>query len=123
MKYYILTDDHEIIEKPDFFEWANWFEKNYEHSLRIVKQETVWIWFFPKFVSTVFLGIDHNLFSEEVPILFETMVFDNAGNDELTNRYATWEEAQKGHQEIVRYLKRKRWRPFCKFQPTKESTH
>ncbi len=56
-------------------------------------------------VSTVFLTIDHNhrITPEErasPPILFETMLFvDDKGI--LTQRYATREEAQAGHDEMV----------------------
>lgn len=51
-------------------------------------------------VSTVFLIIDHNFFREGPPILFETMIFvDDSGV--FTQRYATREEAQAGHDETV----------------------
>lgn len=51
-------------------------------------------------VSTVFLGIDHSMSFNNpgVPILFETMVFGGIYN-EYQWRYATWEEAEKGHKK------------------------
>jgi hypothetical protein len=63
-------------------------------------------------VSTVFLGIDHN-FGSYPPLLFETMVFKNRGKVslnhyyntniyDLTERYATWEEAEQGHLRICK---------------------
>lgn len=46
-------------------------------------------------VSTVFLGINHN-YLDGPPILFETMIFGGANNERMW-RYATWEEAERGH--------------------------
>jgi hypothetical protein len=51
-------------------------------------------------VSTVFLGIDHRFDLEGPPLLFETLVSGGA-HDELMRRYASWEEAEQGHAEIV----------------------
>lgn len=48
-------------------------------------------------ISTVFLGIDHN-YSGDRPKLFETMVFDDKGNDIYMMRYTTWDEAEEGHE-------------------------
>jgi hypothetical protein len=52
------------------------------------------------YVSTVFLGLDHNLFGSGPPLLFETMVFGPYGGDEQW-RYSTWAEAEAGHKEVV----------------------
>jgi hypothetical protein len=46
-------------------------------------------------VSTVFLGLDHNLYGDR-PELFETMIFGGP-HDEEQWRYATWDEAEAGH--------------------------
>lgn len=49
-------------------------------------------------VSTVWLGIDHGMWdSDGPPIIFETMVFDAAGEDRYMDRYATKEAAVAGH--------------------------
>lgn len=58
------------------------------------------------YVSTVFLGIDHGYRKGGPPILYETMVFWNGngeppewlGGRDMTWRYATYEEAEAGHQ-------------------------
>jgi hypothetical protein len=57
-------------------------------------------------VSTIFLGLDHNVSGEGMPVLFETMAFHGRGEtrhalDDLTYRYATWEEAEQGHAAVV----------------------
>jgi len=51
-------------------------------------------------ISTVFLGLDHSMGGGDVPILFETMIFGGQ-HDEYMERYTTWDEAEKGHQEAV----------------------
>ncbi len=74
---------------------------------KIVKQEEI----DGMFVSTVFLGIDHYFGDnkDHPPVVFETMVFDR--NSETPNaeiyrdRYCTWEEAEEGHREAVRFVK------------------
>ncbi len=53
-------------------------------------------------VSTVFLGLDHNLFGRGDPVLFETMVFLPDGDNGMMNRYCTWDAATAGHHDIVR---------------------
>ena len=56
-----------------------------------------------KVVHTSFLGIDHNFDGDGPPLLFETMVRDAASGewDDFQERYATWEEAEKGHKKAV----------------------
>lgn len=61
-------------------------------------------------VSTIFLGLDHGFGG--TPQLFESMVFDErrkptggrlSGN---CRRYATWNDAEWGHRELVDQVKR-----------------
>ncbi len=47
-------------------------------------------------ISTVWLGIDHNFSQSGPPLIFETMIFCSC-EDEYQWRYATKEEARKGH--------------------------
>jgi hypothetical protein len=85
------------------WEWANWFESAKRAKLNVVGQDTL-----PDgtFVSTVFLGLDHNFFDSGIPILFETMAF-NRGKKGLDMsgthqwRYATWKEARRGHIKAI----------------------
>lgn len=51
-------------------------------------------------ISTVFLGLDHSHSAHGAPLLFETMVF-NGAYDQYFERYATWEEAERGHKRAV----------------------
>ena len=92
--YYKLDKDHNIVKTDildkDAFNIAN----------RRVAETTL-----PngKWISTVFLTIDHS-FGSGPPILFESMVFaGKESSEDLTQRrYCTWEEAVKGHEELVK---------------------
>lgn len=55
-----------------------------------------------KWVSTVWLGIDHS-FGSGPPLIFETMVFPSQGDfgDLDCDRYSTEEEARVGHEAMV----------------------
>ena len=86
--HYILVD-RVPVPVEDFMEWAQRFETQDEE--RIVAQVTIG----EVFVSTVFLGLDHN-WGTGPPLLFETMVF-GGDFDEYQYRYATGDDAVAGH--------------------------
>lgn len=89
---YIL-DGHEAVPVDDLHAWAVWFETAERHvALTEVAPGIT--------VSTVFLGVDHSM-GRRAPILFETMVFNDYGDDGTQARYSTWEEAAFGHEMIV----------------------
>lgn len=76
---------------------------------KIVKQDTVG----DKFISTVFLPIDHGYprwsghTENYLPVVFETMIHDET-KDEWTNyqeRYHTWDQAEEGHQRAIEWVK------------------
>lgn len=62
-------------------------------------------------ISTVWLGIDHNLTGSAPPVIFETMIFyrDEEGEtdygDIYMQRYCTEQEARAGHIEAIKWLK------------------
>jgi len=86
---YILNDEHEPVPESDLIKWAEWFE-NVEN--RRVAREDVG----DGYVSTVFLGLDHNFWGGP-PILFETLV---SATNEIT-RHCTWWEAIAFHDQAV----------------------
>ncbi len=92
---YIL-EGHEPKLAEDLLEWGSWFET----ADRIVAKTQISD---DIEVSTIFLGLDHS-FGEGPPLLFETMIFGGSLDQEM-NRYPTWDEAEKGHQEIVQKAK------------------
>ena len=92
--FYIL-DENNKPKKATLSECGDWMND----PRRIVKQDNYWPWF----VSTVFLGIDHKMGDENEPVLFETMVF-RAGSGMSgikQRRYTSYEDAQAGHQDMV----------------------
>ena len=98
LRYYIFVNGK--IKPASMLEWASWFE-DFENR-KVDRTE------FPdgSFVSTVFLGIDHNFnfepdsLKEHKPILFETMVMGGKYNA-MGWRYASYGEAKIGHWHVV----------------------
>ncbi len=87
--------------KPmSFWQWSG-YGNDFEY--KIVKQNT----YGDFFVSTVWLGLDHDLPSNpECPIIFETMIFIEKDREhelqDYQERYCTEEEAIKGHIEACK---------------------
>jgi len=108
-EFYYILKGKKVVECRDLLEWGKWFKT----ADRIVKQETLNNGLF---VSTVFLGLNHNFLNKGKPLLFETMVFASRKEktkfgikkkvkigDELDqDRYHTWKESEVGHQRMVK---------------------
>jgi hypothetical protein len=97
MKYYKLTKEKEVVE-CDLHEMGRQYENNEE---RIVSQNQVGNFW----VSTVFLGMDHNFKEDGPPLVFETIVFPYedgkvAFNEKYMERCCTWQEAVAQHIKI-----------------------
>jgi hypothetical protein len=117
-RFWILVDGV-VTPCLNVIAWATWFESaDRQISLTNVG---------PLDVSTVFLGIDHNFFFAGPPEIFETMIFGDDSEDDdwlsrriealanelglpvlrresivgTTRRYATLDEARRGHLETV----------------------
>lgn len=62
-------------------------------------------------VSTVWLGLNYNYDPNGKLHIFETMIFDISKNREDIGcrRYSTKEEALAGHQEAIKWAKKRRW--------------
>ena len=56
-------------------------------------------------VSTIFMGIDHNLLGKGPPVLWETMVFEGAF-DGMCKRWHTQQEAREGHAWMIAHMTR-----------------
>ena len=62
-----------------------------------------------KWVSTVWLGLDHRFDGDGPPLIFETMVFRSGSMVELdVRRYATEDEARAGHAALCKIWKHNR---------------
>ena len=77
----------------DMLTWASLFE---DHANRQIARTVIG----DVCVSTVWLGMNHS-FGSGPPLIFETMVFGGA-LDEECERYHTEAEALHGHEEMVK---------------------
>jgi len=93
MVWYILDNNYNVIKTTDAAVWSEFFKtkKRFLFYNETKKYQ----------VSTVFLGIDYNYYDDIVePLVFESMVFDENGNDLDLTRYPSYKEAKKGHIEL-----------------------
>lgn len=101
MRKFILNEERIPIAVEDVIEWARWFEKASNDRSRVVQQDRIWP---GVFISTVFLGLDHNfpLFGDpdHPPLIFETMIFGGT-YDEWQDRCSTWEQAETIHRKAL----------------------
>lgn len=63
-------------------------------------------------ISTVDLGLNHQLDKNRPPLYYETMIFNwknNTGNpfEYYQERYTTEKQAREGHKKAVKYVKEK----------------
>ena len=97
---YMLVDG-EPRSTEDVIEWGRWYETSADArrvaATTLIADDSgnarVW-------VSTVFLGLDQNNFVDGPAILWETMVFGVPLYEEH-RRYASRDEAETGHAEVV----------------------
>ena len=96
-EYYILDNEKNVVSTNDMKEWGQMFNNTDKRRVaRTELKDNVE-------VSTVFLGLDHQ-WGDGPPLLFGTMTFGSEW-DECQWRYSTWDEAVKGHNEIVSKIK------------------
>jgi hypothetical protein len=104
------------VPAANLLDWAEWFET----ADRVVAKTIIGD---VAEVSTVFLGLDHNFNRTGDPLLFETMVFAVEKetfalggrfnehcpqlHDLPMSRYSTWEQAEKGHEEICAFVRQR----------------
>ena len=99
---YILNDDG-TTSKVSFEEYLALVKADREgfHKRRIVHQVHVKRGKHKLFVSTVFLGLNHQ-YGQGPPLIFETMIFgDRNLVEQYCDRYSTLEEAKAGHAVAV----------------------
>lgn len=98
---YILDENKRPV-RLDSNEWSEWMHKQNEGQGRVVKQEHL----VPYYLSTVFLGIDHNFGNTDPKkaVLFESMVFLNK-SEVFIRRYHSWNGSLKGHEKISEFMR------------------
>lgn len=94
--WYLLDRNKQPVPIPLSVFAAKGLYEVFRQQQRVAETTVGEIW-----VSTVFLGIDHNHSLSGPPVLFETMLF---GDCNLVGRYCTWSEALVGHRLVVKCL-------------------
>jgi hypothetical protein len=110
---YILDEAGDPVACDDVLTWGAWMEKADRH-VALTHIGDV-------YVSTVFLGIDHDMsYGAKQPILFETMIYANVPDDGINHgrewidgclRYGNRDHAQWGHEAVVRAVQDRLARP------------
>lgn len=98
--YYAILRGHDVVPCDDTMVWGRWFETA---NRRVAETYLGSAW-----VSTVFLGLNHNHLGRGRPLWFETMVFRDGNRckkDVYQERCTTWAEAEAMH---ARGVKRER---------------
>lgn len=115
MGHWYILDGKTPVREPDLIKAAIWYDTA-DRNVALTDTQL-------HSVSTVFLGLDHNFRPAGPPLLFETMVFERLAGAERENdpdreglprrlidytqslnilrRYATWGDAEIGHQKTV----------------------
>lgn len=96
--FYILDEDRKPVPCDNPKVYRDWRDANWDNH-RVAR--TVGINNPGRFVSTVFLGIDHNHAPGGEPILWESMAFDGSRSEQMQDRYTSEEEARIGHRRMV----------------------
>jgi hypothetical protein len=95
---YTLVGQTPVLES-DVIKWAEWFET----ADRVVAQTEIGA----TLVSTVFLGLDHQL-GDGPPVLFETALFTDGEPEGARRRCATWDQAEAQHRQVVAEIRVRR---------------
>lgn len=98
-RFYKLVGQ-EVVPVADHEEWMRWFMT--EPGFPLVSRDLVG---HGLAVSTIFLGIDTNVYTHLPPRVFETCVFRGDGATGETWRWSTWADAVRGHAQVLARLR------------------
>jgi hypothetical protein len=101
MRICVLNENKEVVALTDG-EWFRWMLEHGDPKQRVAESIIG-----PVRVSTMFLGSEvsslHLFDKDPTPMTFETMIFTKDKNI-VAGRYATWDEAVKGHAAVIASL-------------------
>lgn len=103
-KILYILDAHKnpiLVSSPA--EWGRWFWNEDHKNRKIVKESQICTRSGWATLSTVFLGIDHNLEDDGPPLLFTTFATYEYG-EECYGFYSTWNDAAEGHKRAIKKL-------------------
>ncbi len=101
---FLLNERGEPERCNDLIIWERWFEHDQR---RVVRQQHFSVDGCALFVVTAFVGRDQRYFGEGPPLLWETIVFDEADDPRCeidVERYSSRADAIAGHNHIVAEL-------------------
>jgi hypothetical protein len=97
-----------VVSCPDRSEWVEWVQENFSRGNHWIVEDEVEGFY----ISTEFLGINHNVTGTGPPLWFETIVFRSSAKGMLgvkieygTVRYSTMADALAGHIAIREKVK------------------
>lgn len=93
---YILDANGKPVPEPNLLKWGRWFQER-DKARKVARTDIAE----GVFVSTIFLGLDHNWSEDGPPILWETMVFGEPMNQEMNRCSGSREQAEAMHAEMV----------------------
>jgi hypothetical protein len=96
--HWILDEEHGLVP-VDLMTWARWLEGKTNRRVALTQTKL-------HRVSTVFVGLDMSFVGSGPPIVFETMVFSDGGDDTEQWRYSSWDDAVAGHNAAVRRIEK-----------------
>lgn len=99
--YYVLGPGNIPIPATDIAAWGELMLGKEKHRRKVAVDKVGELE-----VSTAFIGMDHNFADDGPPLVFETMVFDGEGGGGEWRWYATWDDAERGHREMIERLRR-----------------
>lgn len=101
LKPWILGEDGRTPVRTDMAGYMDWAAKVGGLSVRVATDDIDGTTVSTVFLDPMSMARDDN----RQPKLFETLVTDPEGNSGIESRYRTWEEAERGHAEIVAGLR------------------
>lgn len=103
MSNYYKLDENKNAIPCSMEEWSEQLEEMSKNDTKHVAKETI----NNKYISTVWLGLNH-AWAPYYPLhIFETMIQDETTGEweNYQVRYATWQEAEEGHKKAVEWVK------------------
>lgn len=103
MNLFYKLDENKNVVPSSVEEWAAFIEGKFPTNYRHVGDDVIG----EKRISTVFIGICYNYSPiSDIPIVFETMIFDENRHGIYQDRYSTWKQAEEGHQKAIEWVKK-----------------
>src|SRR5258708_1038560 len=102
MTDYYKLDENNIVQPSSLDEYKTFVHDKPPYAHKQGFKTSIDDWW----VSTIFMGIDHNFYDTLRPIVFETMVFhkkDIPLNYQV--RYTTYSESEEGHAKAVQWVR------------------